>query len=128
MSNPSQRVGGGKDSDSWWTGGSNIQAKKLKTPKIFIVRRPSGFLGAENVESGCKAGLEEENHLGLPDEKSKYTISLTEWVRYINKKLEDGGMDTVFRIYDATKSVTEKYLITHWGTIKEDEISDGLKT
>ena len=32
-------------------------------------------------------------------------------------------MDTVFRIYDATKSVTEKYLITHWGTIKEDEIA-----
>ena len=72
------------------------------------------------MESGCKAGLEEENCLGLPDEKSKYTISLTEWVRDINKKLEDGGMDTVFRIYDATKSMTEKYLITHWGTIKED--------
>ena len=36
-------------------------------------------------------------------------------------------MDTVFRIYDATKSMTEKYLITHWGTIKEDEISDCIE-
>ena len=63
------------------------------------------------------------NGLGLTDGKSKYTISLTEWVRDINKKLEDGGMDTVFRIYDATKSATEKYLITHWVTIKEDKIA-----
>ena len=95
MLNPSPRVGGGKDSDSWWTGGSNIQAQKLKKPKSFLARHPSDFCGAEKVESGCKAGLEEENCLGLPDEKSKYTISLTEWVRDINKKLEDGGMDTV---------------------------------
>ena len=67
MSNPSPRVGGGKDSDSWWTGGSNIQAQKLKKPKSFLARFPSDFRGAEKVGSGCKVGFEEENPLELPD-------------------------------------------------------------
>jgi hypothetical protein len=120
------RIGGGTDDTSFWTGGSNIPAKKLKKPKSYLARRPGDFRGAEKVETGCKAGLKYEIRPGLADEKSTYTISLTEWVREIQKKLEDGGMDTVFRLYDATSTTPERYLLEKWGTIQEQEVTEWL--
>jgi hypothetical protein len=63
------RIGGVNDSTSFWTGGSNIPAKKLKKPKSYLARRPGDFRGAEYVETGCKTGLADAIRLGLPDEK-----------------------------------------------------------
>jgi hypothetical protein len=91
-----------------------------------MARRPTNFRDAEKVELHCKAGLKEANVLGLQDE-TKYTISLTEWVKDIQKKLEDCGMDTVFRIYDVTQTTAEKYLISHWGTITMEQVTTWLK-
>ena len=124
---PNPRIGGGTDEKTWWTGGSNIPAQKLKKPKSLMARRPTTFRDAEKVELHCQSGLKEANLLGLMDEKTKYTISLTEWVKDIQKKLEDCGMDTVFRIYDHTQVTREKYIITHWGTITMEEVKAWLK-
>ena len=49
---------------------------------------------------------------------------MTEWVREIQKNLEDGGMDTVFRLYNVTSPTPERYLLEKWGTLQEQEITE----
>ena len=92
---PNPRVGGGTDGDSWWTGGSNIQAQKRKKYASSHARRPTTFRDAEKVETACQAPLPEELRLGLMTE-TDHTTSLQQWIREIKTKIVACGMDTVF--------------------------------
>ena len=110
---PNPRVGGGTDPNSWWTGGSNIPGSMRRKPMSTLARRPTDFRSAEKIETGCTAGLPEERRIDLADETT-YTITLHQWIREIVKKVEDCGMDTIFRIYDPTKATQEKYIFDCW--------------
>ena len=104
-------VGGGNNSDTWWTGGSNVLGQHRTRPKTIHARRPTDFRNAEKVETACKTGLPDERKLGLSEEKD-FPITVAAWTREIQKKLEDCGMDTVFLIYDPTKAVQERSLFS----------------
>ncbi len=90
------RAGGGHDSDSWWTGGSNVVPGAR--PKTILARRPTDFRNAEKIETKCKEGLPDERKLGLTEEANS-VITLSAWTKEIKKKVEDCGMDTVFYVY-----------------------------
>ena len=122
MTDPNPRVGGGTDSNTWWTGGSNVAAKRRTRAKTILARRPTDFRGAEKIESACRKGLPEERRLGLSEETT-YTISLSSWIREIKKELEDCGLDTVFHIYDPTKAVQEISLFDMFGTVTDEELA-----
>ena len=118
MAAPNPRIGGGTGSDSWWTGGSNMPAKRRTRAKTILARRPTDFRGAEKIESACRKRLPEERRLGLSEETT-YTISLSSWIREIKKELEDCGLDTVFYIYNPTSPVQEVSMFDMFGTVTD---------
>jgi hypothetical protein len=52
---------------------------------------------------------------------------LTFWLREITKKIENCGMDTVFRVYDPTKPTQEQYLLTSWNNISDEDFDEWMK-
>ena len=116
---PGPRVGGGTDSDTWWTGGSNRD--KRRKAKTILAQRPTDFGNAEKVEAACRKELPEEQRLGLPEETT-YTISLSAWIREVKKYLEDCGEDTVFYLYDPTVNVQERSLFEYFGSITDEDL------
>ena len=54
------RVGDGKDSDTWWTGGSNLANERSKRPKTVMAMRPSHFRSADRIYDYCTQGLPAE--------------------------------------------------------------------
>jgi hypothetical protein len=128
---PNPRIGGGTDSDTWFTGGSNIPARRIARPASILARRPTSFRDAEKIETACTKGLDEKWKLGLSDETATYPATLHQWLKEIMTKLEKCGMDSVFRLYDPHKAVQERYLCTDWGTITQEEVNtwiDALTT
>ena len=117
------RVGGGTDSDTWWTGGSNVPAQRRSKPKTNLARRPTDFRNSERIESACRKGLSEEKRLKMPGEPNQ-TVTLSYWLREIKKKVEDCGMDTIFRVFDPTKPVPEHYLLDNWNSIPKEDITN----
>ena len=81
--------------------------------------RPSDFKGANKIESECQRGLPEERKLDSDKKKTKITLTL--WIDSIRVYMEERGMDTVFRVYDADKG-TKIYLLKDWGKSKDEEI------
>ena len=122
---PNPRVGGGTDSDSWWTGGSNVPALQKNKPRSNLARRPTDLRNSGRIEEACKKGLPEERRLKLPGEPSQ-TITLSYWLREIKKKLEDCGMDTVFRMYDPSRVPEEKYLISSFGSTTKSDFNSWI--
>ena len=55
MSKPNPRIGGGTDTDTWWTGGPNL--KKLTRPKSSNARRPTDLKSLSKVQDACEEGL-----------------------------------------------------------------------
>ena len=125
MTDPTPRVGGGKDSGTWWTGGSN-RTKRTKA-KTVLARRPTDFRDAEKIEMACRKGLPEERRLGLPEETG-YTISLSAWIREIKKNLEDCGTDTVFLVYDPTANLVEMSLFENFGSVSDENLKEWIES
>ena len=109
------------------------QHSKSTRPKTINARRPETFRDASNVEKACTKGLNPEYTLALEQKKGK--ITLTSWVEKIREYIEDCGMDTVFRIWDA-KTEKEIYLLKEWGEAADmtrakewtDQLRKGLTT
>ena len=90
---PNPRIGGGTDSDTWFTGGSNIPARRIARPASILARRPTSFSDAEKIETACTKGLDEKWKLGLSYETATYPATLHQWLKEIMTKLEKCGMD-----------------------------------
>lgn len=123
---PNPRIGGGTDSGTWWTGGSNVN--NLTRPKSINARRPSDFKSGERVENNCTMGLPEARHLGTEDDKDA-TITLTAWINEVREDMETKGMDTVY--YVLKSGGKETYLLSDWGAVTSDVLSawiDDLKS
>ena len=123
---PKPRVGGGDSSDTYWTGGTNIASACRTAPKSIMARRPEDFRSAEKVERYNKDGLPEEFRLGMRNEK-EYPINPATWARAIKKKAEDGGVDSVFLLYDPTKPTQEVSLFEQWGSVEKSEVRKWVK-
>ena len=101
------RVGYGEGNDAW-VGGSNVENNKRTRPKSTLSRRPTDFKSSNLIETKAVAGLHEDRKLGSNEKTSK--ISLSSWVNSLKLYMEDRGLDTVFRMFDATTQ-TETYLL-----------------
>ena len=124
---PNPRIGGGngKQETPWWTGGSNVITSRLARPKSVMAYRPQGDLRSQDrIYRYCTEGLEEERHLG-PVEDSNTTVSITTWVAQIRHAMEERGMDTVMRIYNASTQ-QELYMLSseHWGRIAASDVTE----
>ena len=121
---PSTPRVGGVASNEIWTGGSNINP--AAGPVTMSCFRPSAFKEALSIERTCVEGLAEERRLGTPDEIEKDSdgISLMTWIRQIRSKIEECGMDTVFRIVKPPSTPpTERYVLDEWGSLTMPEIA-----
>ena len=117
------RVGGGKDEDSAWVGGSVVNP--IKRPKSTTARRPTEFKSIRAVEKECCEGLDSEKRLGLEDEKD-YRITFTSWIDAIRAKMEHCGMDGIFRILSKDHS-EETYILKDWGQYEPSVIKTWVK-
>jgi hypothetical protein len=70
--------------------------------------------------------LSKDKRLKLPGEPNQ-AITLTYWLREITKRIENCGMDTVFRVYDPTKATQEQYLLSSWNNISEEDFDAWMK-
>ena len=77
-------------------GGSGLASLRANRPNSINARRPDDFRSAARVEDFCTSGLQEEWRLGPTESQSK--ISLTLWIDVIRAKIEECGMDGVFRV------------------------------
>ena len=115
------RAGGGTTDQDVWTGGSGLASQRSSRPKSINARRPSDFRSAARIEDACTSGLREEWRLGPSDGQSR--ISLTSWIAALRSKIEECGMDGVFRVVsDDGKS--ETYLLDKWGSADEETVAD----
>ena len=117
------RVGGGSGKHSW-TGGSNCRGKQSRRPASTLALRPIDFKSAYLIETAAMKGLPEGRRIG-PDEKDS-PITLTAWVSALKAYIEQRGMDTVFRIYDADAN-TEIYLLDEWGRATPTLVKEWVK-
>ena len=93
------RIGGGVDSDTFWTGGSNDPTKRLARPVSIHARRPEDFRSAEKIEYACTRGLDDAYKLGA-DEETEVKVTFTTWMKELHESLSRCGMDTVFYSYN----------------------------
>lgn len=119
MVNP--RIGGGTDSDTWWTGGPNIV--KIDKPKSSNARRPNDLKSLSKVQESCEQGLPESRQLGTEDDKDS-NITVSSWINEIRSNLEKKGMDTVFHVVLDTLPSSEKFLLTDWGDLTMVEVRE----
>ena len=112
---PIPRICGVVDSEAW-VGGSNIAP--LPMAIHFGQRRPLDYKNAFTVQQTCKAGIEEK--LGKVIEKNDFAFTL--WVGKLKKRIEENGMDTVFRVPDSTWT-SEIYILEDWGKAQMDLVT-----
>ena len=125
MSKPNPRIGGGTDTDTWWTGGPNL--KKLTRPKSSNARRPTDLKSLAKVQDACEEGLSESRQLGTSDDKDN-NITVTSWVNEIRGLLEKRGMDTVFSIIQHhPKQPYEINLLTEWGEVSMIDVKNWVE-
>ena len=111
--NPGPRIGGGNDSDSWWTGGPNV--KVLQRPVSANARRPRDLKSLQKAEEACTTGLSDSRQLGTEDDRDN-TITFNSWISEIRRMLENRGLDTVFYVKEPFSDV-EHYIPTSWGEV-----------
>lgn len=125
MPAPNPRIGGGTDTDTWWTGGPNL--KKLTRPKSSNARRPTDLKSLAKVQDACEEGLSESRQLGTSDDKDN-NITVTSWVSEIRGLLEKRGMDTVFSIIlHGQNNSYEINLLTEWGEVSMSDVQDWVE-
>ena len=112
------RIGGGTDSDTWWTGGPNLA--KLTRPKSSNARRPSDLKSLSKVQDACEEGLSEGRQLGTVDDKDN-NITVTSWVNEVRGIIEKRGMDTVFHII---LGKSETNMLVEWGDISMSQVQE----
>ena len=100
---------GGKRGKVYWTGGSNITLPGR--PKSAYALRPEDYKGLMKTEETCKAGLPAKFRLDVSGKNTN--VTLTSWINYIHKYMEERGMDRVFRILNAS-TTSETYLLENW--------------
>ncbi len=83
--------------------------------------RPTVFNNLYYVEKFCKSGLADEKKLGLENE-TNYTTTLTHWIKNIQHRCVEGGMDTVFYPYDPDMTTVECSLFDDWGTLTQEQL------
>ena len=106
---------GGLKGNVYWCGGGLLPTKSLIRPKSTLAYRPEDFKSACKVEEGCQQGLPETKWLYLDQKKSK--ITLTSWIDALRVYMDERGLDSVFRVYDASQG-TETYLLKNWGLVR----------
>ena len=74
-------------------------------------RQPIDFGVAAKIEDKCVSELQPEWQLGAS--KSESRISLKCWVEAVKKKIEDCGMDSVFRVIN-DEGKSERYILDKW--------------
>ena len=111
------RLGGGTDTKTWWTGGSNLEPRDRRAS--IYASRPEEFRALERVESYIK-DFKEEDRLGLPTEKA-YRTTLTGWIDMLKSHTVQCGLDPIFHIFDGEK---ELHLLDSWGEVSLDDIDN----
>ena len=122
---PPPRVGGGANGSEWWTGGPNVSTLRRNEPVSgSCLRVVDNAKTRLLLEENCKRGLVPA--FRLDRDESDSTITLTTWIRYVRSYMEDHGMDTVFRLYDA-RTDTETYLLREWGDVQVERVADWVQ-
>ena len=112
------RVGGGKE-DTAWTGVPNRPANRRTRPNSTMARRPTDFKLANSIEQIATKLLAENQHIGPKQKTSK--ITLASWVNSIKTYIGEGGLDTVFWVYNASTDFYT-YLLEYWGSAEPKSI------
>ena len=111
-----------------WTGGGSLIQTTLTDPVDIMAYRPDDYKGLARVEEKCKAGLPEAFHLATPDQinaaGSKHA-SFKTWINLVKRELEMRGMDSVFRVLDA--SGNESYILEEFGTTKGTKVKEWVE-
>lgn len=119
------RVGGIEDGIVW-TGGSNRERNFLVEPNGMAAFRPRTFKEKMAIDKVCKEPLPEDRRLGTIDKikKNESDIGLMSWLGQIREKVEECGMDTVFRVIriTGTRRYLENYLFDDWGAVTVGEV------
>ena len=102
-----------RDEGEAFTGGSNIAPSPLM-PLFVNQRRPLKYSSIEFFSTSLKEGVEFK--LTSPNEKSN-TTTLPEWFKSVANKLENFGLDTVFRV-PLNAWTEEVYIAKDWGKAK----------
>ena len=102
-----------RDEGEAFTGGSNIAPSPLM-PLFVNQRRPLKYSSIEFFSTSLKEGVEFK--LTSPNEKSN-TTTLPEWFKSVANKLENFGLDTVFRV-PLNAWTAEVYIAKDWGKAK----------
>ena len=90
-----------------------------------MARHPTDFKSANSIEQISTKGLAENQYIGIEEKTSK--INLTSWVKYIKTYMEERGIDTVFRVYDASTDF-ETYLFEDWVSAEPKSIQQWVET
>ena len=85
----------------------------------MMARPPTYLKSANSIEQIATKGLTENRHI-VPEDKTS-NITLTSWMNSIKTNLEERGLDTVFRVYDASTDVVT-YLLKDWGSVAPELI------
>ena len=104
-----------------WTGGSNIHQNGM--PLNVLCRRPLDFKAMNTVQEKYKEGLEAWFRLAAVDETSD--VLITSWIEMIAQNMETLGMDTVFKIPNATNT-HETDLLIDWTSIALIDIDEWI--
>ncbi len=95
-----------------WCGGSNLAHRANQIPFGVLCRRPLDFKGATSIQASCCAGISKGIHkLKAMDEDDG--ILTTTWLSLIKHEIESRGMDSVFRVPNASHT-DEICLLESW--------------
>ena len=99
-----------------WTGGGNLPASRLTEPATVKAYRPSDFKALQRMEKECEEGLPTTLRLSTPDKAATdaSAVTLQLWIDRIKVALEARGLDSVFRMENAT-GTAEFYLMEEFG-------------
>jgi Zinc knuckle len=89
-----------------------------------MAMRPTYFRDAEKIFQYCTNGLPESQRLG-PAQDDKSPVSITTWISQLRVAMEDRGLDTVMRIYNASNE-QELYMLDNksWGCIASSDVTE----